>query len=195
MSETTAFEPGRWTGGSLPSNVRLGPGTLVTGDRWTDAHVFRKFRSERDPALVVGVASLMNGVLFNLGKAARVSIGDHCTLEEVFLICEQEVVIGNRVIMGWRATVVDSDFHPLDPVERMADAVACSPLAGGRPRMPFTNRPVTIEDDVWVGPNAAILKGVRVGAGAFIEPGSVVVKDVPPRARVLGNPAQVIGQV
>jgi acetyltransferase-like isoleucine patch superfamily enzyme len=195
VSETAVFEPGRWTGGALPLNVRLGLGTLVTGDRWTEPHVFRKLRSKMDPAIVIGTASLMNGVLFNLGPAARVTIGDHCTFDEVFLIGEQEILVGNRVIMGWRATIVDSDFHPLDPALRMADAVACSPLAGGLPRQPFTNRPVTIEDDVWVGPNAAILKGVRVGAGAFIEPGAVVVRDVPARARVLGNPAQVIGQV
>ena len=195
MSGPSEHEPGRWTGGPLPPNVRLGKGTVVTGDRWTEAQVFRKFRSKADPAIVTGVGCFIDGVLFNLGPAARVVIGDHCTMEEVFLICEHEVRIGNRVMLGWRATVVDSDFHPLDPAERIADAIACSPLAAGRARMPFTNRPVTIDDDVWVGPNAAILKGVHVGAGAFIEPGSVVVRDVPPRARVLGNPAQVIGQV
>ena len=37
--------------------------------------------------------------------------------------------------------------------------------------------------------------GVRIGAGAFIEAGSLVTRDVPPRARVLGNPAQVIGEI
>ena len=52
-----------------------------------------------------------------------------------------------------------------------------------------------IDDDVWIGPNAAVLKGVHIGAGAFIEAGSLVTRDVPPRARVLGNPAQVIGEM
>jgi acetyltransferase-like isoleucine patch superfamily enzyme len=56
-------------------------------------------------------------------------------------------------------------------------------------------RPVIIEDDVWIGPNATILKGVRVGSGAFVEAGALVSRDVPPRARVVGNPAQVIGEV
>ena len=51
-----------------------------------------------------------------------------------------------------------------------------------------------IDDDVWIGPNATILKGVRIGAGAWIEPGSMVTRDVPPGARVMGNPAQVIGE-
>ena len=52
-----------------------------------------------------------------------------------------------------------------------------------------------IEDDVWIGPNATILKGVRIGAGAWIEAGSLVTREVPPRSRVLGNPAQIVGQV
>jgi acetyltransferase-like isoleucine patch superfamily enzyme len=51
-------------------------------------------------------------------------------------------------------------------------------------------RPVVIEDDVWIGWNATILKGVRVGAGAVVEPGAVVTRDVPPGARVAGNPAR-----
>lgn len=195
MSDRAAVEPGRWTGGDLPANVRLGPGTIVTGDRWTEGQVFRKFKSLLDPALVIGTGCHIDGVLFNLGPEGLVTIGDHCSFEEVFVISECGIRIGNRVIVGWRATIVDADFHPLDPAVRRVDAVACSPLAEGLERRPFTRRPVHIEDDVFIGPNAAVLKGVRVGAGAFIEPGAVVVHDVPPRARVLGNPAQVVGEV
>ena len=55
--------------------------------------------------------------------------------------------------------------------------------------------PVAIEDDVWIGPNATILKGVRLGTGAFIEAGAVVTRDVPARCRVIGNPAQIVGEV
>ena len=54
---------------------------------------------------------------------------------------------------------------------------------------------IIIEDDVWIGPNATILKGVRLGAGAWIEAGSLVTRDVPPGSRVLGNPAQVVGEL
>ncbi|HEX9504851.1 MAG TPA: hypothetical protein VGA62_02480, partial [Acidimicrobiia bacterium] len=63
----------------------------------------------------------------------------------------------------------------------------------GRERPPIPRKPVVIDDDVWIGPNAAILKGVRVGAGAFVEPGALVTEDVPAGARVLGNPAKVVG--
>ena len=185
----------RWTGGTLPPNVRLGSGTLITGDRWTDEQAFRKFRSRLDPALVIGADCVMDGVLFNIGEQGRITIGDQCRFEEVFLICEQEFQIGSRVIIGWRTNIVDSDFHPLPPTERLRDVVACSPLHEDRPRPAIPCRPVVIEDDVWIGPNVTILKGVRIGVGAFIEPGAVVVHDVPARARVIGNPAQIISEV
>lgn len=195
MSATSIREPARWTGGKLPANVLLGPGTVITGDRWTESQVFRKFESRLDPGLIIGAACRMDGVLFNVGERGRVTIGDHCQFEEVFLICEREIRIGNRVIIGWRATIVDSDFHPLAPAERFADVVACSPLSGAMPRPSISCLPVVVEDDVWIGPNAVILKGTRIGAGAFVEPGAVVVHDVPPRTRVMGNPAKHIGDV
>ncbi|HMI93781.1 MAG TPA: hypothetical protein VK509_20550, partial [Polyangiales bacterium] len=106
MSSVANDEP-RWTGGSLPPNVRLGRGTLITGDRWTDDQVFRKFRSKLDPALVIGERCRMDGVLFNVGEQGRIAIGDDCRFEEAFLICEQEIRIGDRVTIGWRATIVD----------------------------------------------------------------------------------------
>ena len=195
MSEMPTSAPERRPDIPLPANVRLAPGTVITGDHVTAPQVFRRFRSRINPALVIGADCVMDGVLFNIGENGRVVIGDHCHFEEVVLVCETEIRVGNRVFLGWRATVVDADFHPIDPAERLTDVVACSPLGGGQPRPPFAMRPVVIEDDVWVGPNAVILKGVHIGAGAFIEPGSVVVRDVPPRARILGNPGQIVGEV
>lgn len=50
----------------------------------------------------------------------------------------------------------------------------------------------SIGSDVWVGANAVVLKGVSIGDGAIIGAGSVVTKDVPPYAIVVGNPARVI---
>ena len=137
----------------------------------------------------------MDGVHFALGEKGRVQIGDYCYFTNAVLLCELEMRIGNYVVIGWNATIADTDFHPLTPAERIADAIACSPLGQGRPRPEIPKRPVTIEDDVWIGPNATILKGVRIGTGAFIEAGSLVTRDVPAHARIMGNPAQVIGEV
>ena len=176
--------------GVPPANVRLGPNTLVTGDL-----SFKRFRSNEPDALVIGANCTMDGVHFALGEKGRVQIGDYCYFTNAVLLCELEMRIGNYVVIGWNATIADTDFHPLTPAERIADAIACSPLGQGRPRPEIPKRPVIIEDDVWIGPNATILKGVRIGTGAFIEAGSLVTRDVPARARIMGNPAQVIGEV
>jgi acetyltransferase-like isoleucine patch superfamily enzyme len=190
MSSDAPREPGRWTDGELPANVRVGPDSLITSD-----YAFKRFLSRRDPALVIGAHCTMDGVHFAVGAEGRIEIGDYCYFTNAVLLCELELRIGSYVVIGWNATLADTDFHPIAPAERVADAVACSPLGKGRPRPEILRSPVVIEDDVWIGPNATILKGVRIGAGAVVEAGALVTRDVPPRARVLGNPAQIIGEV
>jgi acetyltransferase-like isoleucine patch superfamily enzyme len=182
--------PGKWTHGPLPSNVRVGPGTLITGEL-----AFKRFQSRESLALALGSQCTMDGVHFDLGIKGKVRVGDFCYFTNAVLLCELEMQIGNYVVIGWNTTLADTDFHPIAPAERIADAIACSPLGKGHPRPTITPRPIIIEDNVWIGPNATILKGVRIGAGAWIEPGSLITKDVPPRARMMGNPAQIIGEV
>ena len=179
-----------WAHGPLPSGARTGPGTLITGE-----HAFKRFRAKRTDALVIGANCTMDGVHFAVEAEGRIAIGDYCYFTNAVLLCELELRIGNYVVIGWNASIADSDFHPIAPAERIADAIACSPLGQGRTRPAIVRRPVVIEDDVWIGPNATILKGVRIGAGALIEAGALVTRDVPPRARMLGNPAQIIGEI
>jgi len=182
--------PAAWSHGVLPDNVRAGPGTAISGDI-----AFKRFHSRRMPALVIGGHCTMDGVQFALGEDAVVEIGDYGYFTNAVLLCELALHIGSYVVIGWNTTIADTDFHPIAPALRIADAIALSPLAAGRPRPAVIRRPVVIEDDVWIGPNATILKGVRIGAGSFIEPGALVTRDVPPRSRVSGNPAEVIGTV
>jgi len=186
----TKYPPGYWADGQLPANVSLGANSVLTGD-----YAFRRFFSEHSPALIIGDHCTMDGVHFALGKEARVEIGNYCYFTNAVLLCELELRIGNYVVIGWNTTIADTDFHPLDPAERIIDAIAISPLGNQRVRPFIGKEPVVLEDGVWIGPNATILKGVRIGEGAFVEAGSLVTKDVPPRARILGNPAQIIGEV
>lgn len=190
MFNTAHFEPGCWTNGALPANVRAGPNTVIMGE-----FTFNRFLCQQDPALTVGAHCTMDGVHFAIGESGRVEIGDYCYFTNAILLCELELCIGSYVVIGWNATIADTDFHPVAPTERIADAIACSPLGQGRPRPEIVRRPVVIENDVWIGPNATILKGVHIGAGAFVEAGALVTRDVPPRARIIGNPAQIIGGV
>ncbi len=185
-------DPGCWEDGELPANVKLGPGTTITGE-----HAFRRLRTGRDPGLVVGSRCTLDQAQFSYGLDGYIEIGDDCLFSNAILMCEQEIRIGSRVVIGWNTYIADSDFHPLQPLARIEDTIACSPSGAAQdlPRPFIRHAPVAIGDDVWVGPACTILKGVRVGDGAFIEPGSVIATDVPARARVIGNPARVIGEV
>jgi acetyltransferase-like isoleucine patch superfamily enzyme len=185
---SAAPAPASWSHGTLPANVVAGPGTAISGEV-----AFKRFRSRRTPALVLGANCTMDGVQFAVGEDGSVEIGDYCYFTNAVLLCELALHIGNYVVIGWNTTIADSDFHPIAPALRIADAVACSPAGQGRPRPQIPMRAVVIEDDVWIGPNATILKGVRIGAGSFVEPGALVTRDIPARSRVSGNPADVIG--
>jgi len=182
--------PSAQTSISLPANVQVGEASVLTGEQ-----VFRRFFSECSPAIVIGTHCHLEGVQLALGKRATLSVGNYVYAAHMIVLSEQEVRIGNYVFASFNVVIADTDFHPVEPAQRLLDAIAVSPLSHGRPRPPIATAPVIIEDDVWIGPNATILKGVRIGAGAFIEPGALVTRDVPPRARMLGNPAQIVGEV
>jgi maltose O-acetyltransferase len=56
----------------------------------------------------------------------------------------------------------------------------------------LVRKPVVIEDDVWIGSNAVVMPGVRLGCGSVVGAGAVVTQDVPPFAIVVGVPARII---
>lgn len=119
-------------------------------------------------------------VLATRTATAVIEVGEGVGMTGTTIVAAERVTLGNRVFMGANAVIVDTDFHPLDPETRQRDVL------GGE------HRPVVIEDDVFVGMNSLILKGVTIGAGAVVGAGSVVSRNVPPRTIVAGNPAQII---
>lgn len=168
----------------LPANVRLAPDARISGP-----NAFKRFVSRREIAITLGARSHADGVHFAIGAEGCVVIGQDCYLNDCILLAQDEIRIGNHVMIGWGATIADSDFHPTAPAERIQDAIA---LAEGRAGPKIPTKPVSIGDDVYIGPACTILKGVTIGTGAFVEPGSVVTRDVPPGARVRGNPAMLV---
>lgn len=111
---------------------------------------------------------------------SEIVVGKSCGFTGTVLVAAQKISIGDRVVFGANTVVVDTDFHPIDPDIRRIDTLnaECAP--------------VVIEDDVFIGMNATILKGVRIGEGSTIGAGSVVVHDVPPYCIAAGNPARVV---
>jgi acetyltransferase-like isoleucine patch superfamily enzyme len=77
----------------------------------------------------------------------------------------------------------------------LIDAQALAPYFKNRPARPvLKTAPVKIADNVWIGMNAVILKGVTIGENSVVAAGSVVTKTVEPNTVVAGNPAVVVKQ-
>lgn len=147
------------------------------------ARVWGQVRVENAGDIVLGPRVQIRAVPWATELVAlpggRLEIGDGTFINGGVSLCAGELVrIGSRCQIGPRAMVFDCDFH-----------VAGDPLRRPRPS------PVLIEDLVWIGAGAMVLKGVRVGSRATIAAGSVVTRDVPPGAVVGGVPARVIAGV
>jgi acetyltransferase-like isoleucine patch superfamily enzyme len=99
--------------------------------------------------------------------------------------------IGDRVLIGHNSSIFDCDTHPLNAAARHQQYVEI--ITKGQPtHIDLRDEGVTIDDDVWIGCNVVVLKGVTIGRGAVIGAGSIVTTDVPPYVLVAGNPARFI---
>jgi acetyltransferase-like isoleucine patch superfamily enzyme len=109
---------------------------------------------------------LYPGAILHIGKGTYLN-------RNVHIVVGESVWIGRGVKIGWDVVIMDSDLH-------------------GHSGQPATPRPVVIEDEVWIGCRALILKGVRIGKGAVVAAGAIVTKDVPPLAVVASPRAHVV---
>ena len=109
-----------------------------------------------------------------------VSIGDNVTINNnIVIICESEgISIGSKTLIGSNCEITDSDFHHLDPIKRHTEKANV--------------KKVVIEENVFIGSNVKILKGVTIGQNSVIANGSIVSKSIPSNVIAAGIPAKVI---
>lgn len=112
-------------------------------------------------------------MLSTMTREAQVQIGNGCGFSGTVIAAFKEIVLGNNVICGANALITDSDWHPEDP-------------RAGAPA------PVLIGSNVWLGVNATVLKGVRIGENSVIGAGSVVTSDIPADVVAGGIPCRAI---
>lgn len=110
-----------------------------------------------------------------VGRKARLFIGAGTIMNSVIIAAQYEVKIGKNCRLAPFVHFMDSDFHDVN-----------DRLQAGK------SAPITIGDNVRLGAHAMVLRGVTIGNGAEILPGSVVTKDVPAGALVGGVPATKI---
>lgn len=124
-------------------------------------------------------------VLRTLRPGARIVIGKDTGISGGSICAALSVKIGEHCLVGANVTITDTDFHPIDPEGRRYNE---NPEGIGA-------APVEIEDNVFIGTGAIILKGVRIGKNSVIGAGSVVTRDVPPDSIAAGNPAKVLRNI
>ena len=178
-----------WWPHPIPPNVEFGEGFYCE-----TAQIFRMLKNKQPGAVIIGKhVSCYAGCSFALGKDGRCTIGDFSLVNGALIMAEERIDIGSHCLISWNVGLADSDFHPLEPAQRLVDAQALAPFFKNRPARPrLKTAPIKIGDNVWIGMNAVILKGVTIGDNSVVAAGSVVTKSVEPNTVVAGNPAVVI---
>lgn len=112
-------------------------------------------------------------------EESEICIGDNVAISNDFSIeCSSKVIIENDVLIGMSCSIIDNDGHDLAIDKRVS----------GVPKTAI----VHICQNVFLGSNVSILKGVTIGKNSIIGNGSVVTKDIPENVLAAGNPAKVI---
>lgn len=121
----------------------------------------------------------------------NLSVGDGTSIPKGSTIycTDAPCTIGRKVIFGPHPTIITGD-HRTDIVGKcIIDVTVADKIVDGED--PY-DKPVVIEDDVWVGANVTILKGVRIGRGSVVAAGAVVTKSFPPYSVIGGVPARLL---
>ena len=108
------------------------------------------------------------GAVLEIGERTFINYG-------VSIAATSSIRIGPRCLLGSYVNVLDSDWHG---------------IGDRRSRPP--SRPVSIEENVWLGNRVIVLPGVTIGHDAVVGAGAVVTADIPPRSLAVGNPARVV---
>lgn len=188
-------------------NVTLGDKVLLQS--------FGTIQAVEDGSLEIGEGTLLWGKssLSAVGPG-KLRIGKRGLIgSNARIIARDSITIGDYCLMSWDVTIMDYEGHPNTATARRAQVdymmEQFNPFfakgeAGLSPEETryfdtywqketnYLHEPIAIGDNVWIGYGASILRGVTVGDNSIIGSRSLVLKDVPPNAVVLGCPARVI---
>jgi acetyltransferase-like isoleucine patch superfamily enzyme len=121
-----------------------------------------------------------HGVLLMPNSGGIIELGDDCSIHAYSVVSGVGGVhIGNKVRIAAQCTMMSFNhcFDRVDvPIMKQASEF----------------KPITVDDDVWIGARVTILAGVHIGTGAVIGAGAVVTRDIPSMAVAVGVPARVI---
>ena len=114
----------------------------------------------------------------------EIIIGSGCGISGSTLYSMARIEIGEDVLIGGNCKIIDNDFHPLDPGERILNKTEAIKKA-----------PIRIGDRCFIGADSIILKGTELGRECIVGAGSVVHGVFPDRVIIAGNPARIIKEI
>lgn len=159
------------SGGAIINKGALKLGCSFPGCRYLESLLCIR---EGGKLIVNDVLDVYSGFFWSINENATLEIDSLYINFNSNISCYESIKIGKNVYIGEGATIRDSDNHLV-----VYDGYVMT-------------KPIVICDNVWIGLNATILKGVTIGEGAVVAAGAVVTKDVPPNTMVAGVPAKVI---
>ena len=148
----------------------VGPGKIIIGDNF--------YLTSGDH--INAISANLQASFFTDSPNAQIRIGNNVGMSSTRIRIHKGITIGNDVKIGGGVLLIDTDGHPIDYFQRRITKEGT------------ISAPIVIEDDVWIGAQSIILKGVTIGARSIIGAGSVVVKDIPADCIAGGNPCKVI---
>ena len=150
--------------------------------------------AEQPGTITIGDHCRIYGRLQTQGNG-EIRIGNHCCIYLDTVIGSVESIrIGDCVIISNHVHIYDNNNHPTDPQVRRQMCMAGFDGEDWKWTR-SQSAPIVIEDNVWIGEYAAVMKGVTIGEGAVVASHAVVTKDVPPYTIVAGNPAKVVKEI
>lgn len=115
-------------------------------------------------------------------RNACLEINGSLSMSNTVIVATKKISIGNNVMIGGGVTIVDSDFHSMNFLY----------WGTHNDELKMKCSDVSIGDNVFIGMNSIVLKGVHIGNGAVVAAGSVVTTNIPPCEIWGGNPAKFI---
>lgn len=181
---------GDWYGHGIPSSIQIADDVYID-----TSYGFAAFQSVDPDGMFIGQASgCYDRASFIVSKKGKIKVGKFSILNGTTIISKESITIGDHCMLAWGSVLSDSWFdavlHSMEVRRAVLHAVGND---RNRP-YPFFGAaaPIVLEDNCWVGFDAVILPGVRLGRGCVVACKTVVSEDVPPYAVVAGSPARIV---
>jgi len=155
---------------------------------------YRALNLAKKITLIVGKYSRIDGLLHCQKSEAKLIIGENCFVGgRTNIVSTSEILIGDNTLISHDCYIIDTDGHSMDAQLRRHDIP--NRWKGFKDWGTVISSPISIGEDVWIGPHSIVLKGVNIGRGAVVAAGSVITKDVKSYTLVAGVPAKKIKEL